>query len=90
MKLLAMAVVADGKKGVCPPTAAETCQTCFASLLLSLSFFLSLVSRLYWRAPVTTIRGHLKILLLAAATHPMQIVDISSKAMLYIPTSLIC
>lgn len=64
IKLLAMAVVADGKKGVCPPTAAETCQTCFASLLLSLSFFLSLVSRLYWRAPVTA-REHFKILLLA-------------------------
>lgn len=46
MKLLAMAVVADGKKGVCPPTAAETCQTCFASLLLSPSLSLSLVSRL--------------------------------------------
>lgn len=51
MKLLAMAVVADGKKGVCPPTAAETCQTCFASLLLFFSFSLlflspSLVSRL--------------------------------------------
>lgn len=70
MKLLAMAVVADGKKGVCPPTVAETCQTCFASLLLSfslslsLSLSVSLVTRLYWRAPVTT-REHSKILLLA-------------------------
>lgn len=47
MKLLAMAVVADGKKGVCPPTAAETCQTCFASLLLSFSLSLPLPSLVY-------------------------------------------
>lgn len=47
MKLLAMAIVADGKKGVCPPTAAETCQTCFASLLLSFSFSLSVAVSLF-------------------------------------------
>lgn len=97
MKLLAMAVVADGKKGVCPPTAAETCQTCFASLLLSLCLSPSLSLSLSFSLSLSSVlacSGYYarKFQDLAAcwATHPMQIVDISSKTMLYIPTSLLC
>lgn len=76
IKLLAMAVVADGKKGglsfngcrnVLDVLRLVTALSFFLSLSLSVavSLFLSLfLSRLYWRAPVTT-REHSKILLLA-------------------------
>lgn len=66
IKLLAMAVVADGKKGGLSSNGCRNVPDVLR-LVTALSFFLSLslVSRLYWRAPVTAIRGHLKILLLA-------------------------
>lgn len=67
IKLLAMAVVADGKKGGLSSNGCRNVPDVLrlvTALSFFLSFFLSLVSRLYWRAPVIT-REHFKILLLA-------------------------
>lgn len=66
IKLLAMAVVADGKKGGLSSNGCRNVPDVLRLVTaLSFSLFLSLVSRLYWRAPVIT-REHFKILLLAA------------------------